>query len=82
MQDIEQLRSAVDEYIAIGKHSSNSQLSITIEAYADQVTRLLDLAESALRCQQEDDAERHVIDAQRWLWKIAKSCTLYALVAG
>jgi hypothetical protein len=47
-----------------------------VQAYGDQVERLLQLAEEAAKDGKPDDVDRHVIAARRWLWKIAKSCTL------
>ena len=47
-----------------------------VEAYVDQVERLLTLADEAITAGRIADAETLVVSAQRWLWKIAKSCAL------
>ena len=47
-----------------------------VDAYRDQAERLMAQAEEASDHGKDLDAEVLLISAERWLWKIAKSCTL------
>jgi hypothetical protein len=71
-----QLRTALATLVASVEEVASPQLRIAVDAYVDQVERLLTLADEAAAAGKNLDAESLIISAQRWLWKIAKSCAL------
>ena len=71
------LREALATFVTTVNGSRDPQLRAAVAAYVDQVDRFLTLADEAASAGRILDAETLVISAQRWLWKIAKTCVIH-----
>ena len=77
MREITAVRLALVEYQGILAGISSQELRNVVDAYLEQVQRLLSQAEEADGRTRDLDIELLLISAERWLWKAAKTCSLY-----
>ena len=77
MENTADLREALATFVTAVNRSRSPQLRASVGAYVDQVDRFLTLADEAAAAGRILDAETLVISAQRWLWKIAKTCVMH-----
>lgn len=77
MRTATEIRDELAELAAIVDGRADPQLRVLVGAYFDQAHRLLRQADEATSAARTTDAEILLISAQRWAWKIAKTCTLF-----